>query len=367
MSLIKTIKNTKLYKRAKKEKDDFLTRQMVKQNKKTEYERRLKLYEESKDFKYDLLDYRNIVKERPDCDREYTAYNGFYGISHIIKRYSGYKGLVHPIIQHYADLDYDTHSEFDISNNKIGMVCAKRVAERIEKITNKTILAIGPSILYARPVLSDSEIQNIKKELGKTLLIFPSHSLEEWVRDSDDDAFSKYVEDIKKQYGFNTVLVSMYFVDIEKHEGEIVTKDNYKVVSSGHRNSRDFLDIQRTLMELSDGVLAQGYTSGVAYAVSLNKPVGVYREHAEFHKIGSPDEIFHMGDKTETYNKFFDVFSDYNDTISDEQREYADYLWGISKKRSPEEMYKLLELSEKIDKASGKKQEKLLSEIKKYV
>lgn len=366
MSLIQTVKNTAAYKGLKKEKDDYLTRRMVKKNKKNEYLRRIKLYKETLDFKYDIFDYKKIIEERPDCDFEYTAYNGFYGLSYVMKRYTGYKGLLYPIFIHNSTIDMPHMGEFGVCPNEIGLVCSERLAEIIEKNTDKTVLAIGPTIMYAKSVLTEEETVKIKKKLGKTLLILPSHSIEDYSCKSNVDNFLEYAEYIKSKFHFNTVLVCLYFYDIVIGEDEYYTSKGYQVVSTGHRNSRDFLDMQRTLYEICDGVISQGYTTGLSYGFCMGKPISIFNDDITYYKTGKPDEKQIPMNSLEN-QKFNNLFAEYEDTLTDEQKDYAEFLWNVSKKRSREELLKILKLAKKIDKTCNKaKKARLVEEIKKF-
>ena len=366
MSLIQTVKNTAAYKRFKKEKDDYLTRMMVKKNKKNEYLRRLKLYKETLDFKYDIFDYKKNIEERPDCDFEYTAYNGFYGLSYVMKRYTGYKGLLYPIFLHNSTIDMPYMGEFGVCPNEIGLVCSERIAEIVEKNTGKTVLAIGPTIMYAKSVLTEEETAKIKKKLGKTLLILPSHSVEDYICKSNVDNFLEYAEYIKSKFHFNTILVSLYFYDIVIGGDEYYTSKGYQVVSSGHRNSRDFLDMQRTLYEICDGVISQGYTTGLSYGFCMGKPISIFNDDIVYHKTSNHSEKVKLVNSPES-QKFNRLFSEYTDKTTDEQREYAEFLWNVSKKRNPEELLFIFDLAKKIDKCrSNTKKIALINEIKEY-
>lgn len=359
MSLISTVKSTSFYKILKKEKDDYKTRRMVKKNKKNEYLRKLDLYEKSKNYIYDIFDYKKIIEERPDNDYKYTAYNGFYGLSYIIKRYTGYKGILYPIFLHHACIDVPGYAEFKVSDNSVGIVCSERLAKMVEQETGRMALAIGPSIMYAKNVLTVEEVQKIKNDIGKTLLIFPIHSAETFSYELNENAFIDYIEKVKKEYNFDTVLVSVYFYDILNGADKRYLDRGYKVVSSGHRNSRDFFDVQRTLIELSDGLISQGFTSGLAYGMCLERPICMYNQDVECHKPGLPEEKIET-EKSEEFVKFAELFSEYTDTITDEQKKFAEYLWGSSKKRSSDELLTILQLVKKIEKTHNKSKKNLL-------
>lgn len=366
MSIIQAIKNAGIYRKIKKAKDDYKTRKMVKQNKQKEYERKLKLYQNTKNYKYDIFDYKKIIEERPDEDFEYTAYNGFYGLSYVMKRYTGYKGLLYPIFLHNSNIDLWSFAEFEVSNNSIGIVCADRLADMVEEKTGKTSLAIGPSIMYAQSVLSEEEIEKIKKNLGKTLLILPSHSIEDYSCKSNVNVFTDYVEQIKNRYNFDTILVSLYFYDIIKGADKIYLDKGYKIVSAGHRNSRDFLDVQRTMYEICDGVISQGYTTGLSYGFCLGKPISIFNDSdIIYHKTDDPEKRLIPVNSKET-QKFNKLFGEYTDSVTEEQREYAEYLWNMSKKRSKEEMLHIFNLTRDIETTKNKrKKADLIEEIKK--
>ena len=73
-----------------------------------------------------------------------------------------------------------------------------------KKKSKKLIFKIGPYIKYANQLLTDDEIKNIKKKNGKTLLVFPTHSVDRVETEFNYNGFINEIKTFKERYNFKT-------------------------------------------------------------------------------------------------------------------------------------------------------------------
>ena len=126
-------------------------------------------------------------------------------------------------------------------------------------------MPIGPWVAYARPLLSSEEIQQLRDELGPTLLVVLAHSWDEVERKSDMAACIDAVLSTVRAGGYASVIWL-------RHWKDPVLKGlpaSWIVACNGHRSNPWFLDALRTLLELSDGMVSNAFGTHLGYGVSL--------------------------------------------------------------------------------------------------
>ena len=134
----------------------------------------------------------------------------------------------------------------------------------------KPVFVVGPYIHYAEPVYQKSRIEELKNTFGKTLLVFPNHTYEGCGSEQNDAAFVEYVmKRIAKDY--DTVLVSVYWNDVEKNVFHMFEQAGAKLVSSGFRGDVNFIRRLKTLFILADGVCSNSFGTHVGYSIFEGK------------------------------------------------------------------------------------------------
>lgn len=77
--------------------------------------------------------------------------------------------------------------------------------------TDKLMITFGPNFMpYAKPIYSEFAIQGIKKNLGKTLLIYPQHNNDTSEFENINKNTSNLIEfakEVKNKGKFDTVIV----------------------------------------------------------------------------------------------------------------------------------------------------------------
>lgn len=131
---------------------------------------------------------------------------------------------------------------------------------------------VGPLIHYAADYYDDETYLKIKKQRGKTLLVFPTHTYELSKTDYD---VSGYVNSIYEKYGssFETIMVCAYWLDIDNPIYEEFKKRGAWIVSAGARFDPIFISRLKTIINLSDEVAINDIGTNIGYALFLKKKV----------------------------------------------------------------------------------------------
>lgn len=130
---------------------------------------------------------------------------------------------------------------------------------------------VGPYIHYAEPIYGLEKMKEIKKDLGKTLLVFPAHTYE---LSHVDFAKESFVDSVFGKYGsdFDTIMVSAYWHDADDSLFELFEKKGAKIVSSGLREDPDFIRRLKTIISLSDKAVGNALGTNIGYCECLGVP-----------------------------------------------------------------------------------------------
>ena len=299
-----------------------------------------------------VFNYVELAESIPYAPREIVIDNNLYGIAHALKKYANLdvKKSLNGYIEHgifFGNLVREDEKIYPLKN--VITYGAMRVKHLKASGINKDILPIGPFIHYAVPLLEGEEFYKLKKELGRVLLVFPSHSIIGVDSDYDQGAFINKIEKIRSDY--DSVLVSLYWTDALKPEiVRLYESFGYKIVSSGHRFDLNFLSRQRSIIELADFTISNSVGTHVGYCIYLNKPHYIYRQEIKYNahneKLKKHFDAVRTKENWDTLNEeleeLHEIFCNEKVEITEIQRKVVDKYWGISYLRSPEELRSLL-------------------------
>lgn len=226
---------------------------------------------------------------------------------------------------------------------KINLVWSRELKRLYNEYTdNSRIYPVGAPFFYADSILKDSEIVSEKKRLGKNLLAFPMHSSH--FVDTNYDP-KNFINVLKEQQNiFDSVRVCLYWKDVIRGRGNIFQENGFECVCCGHIFDVNFLRRQRALFEIADATISNGVGSHIGYSLYMNKPHWLIPDSFEYVDLNGTDgeELYSIVSK-KNYIDVHDAFiGNSNYVITDEQRNIVDKFWGISNKKSPEELRKLI-------------------------
>jgi hypothetical protein len=295
-----------------------------------------------------LFDYNELIKDIPFVPQERVIDNNLYGYAFHVKKYAGFDGDLKGYMEHglYWGVHKDARSWHF---NKFYTLSSRKNEEIIRELSGKTVISLGPYIHYAKPLFKKEDRNNLKKELGKTLLVFPSHSVKNMDVSFDLERFISEINRRKK--GFKSVLVCMYFIDAWKQSlVERYEKEGYRIVTSGHRLDNYFVARQRTLIELADMTMSNEVGTHLGFCIYLNKPHFLFSQSlrkkavSNLHQKRYDNEV-QQHIKKEISNdraKLSALFSSFRNEISEEQYAICNRLWGFDEIKSKKELQDIL-------------------------
>lgn len=270
--------------------------------------------------------------------------NNFYNHGNVLKDYCGYRKKSSLSIEHAMFWGNKVpDSELNDLHHAI-LTFGDYRYECIRKVTNKEVIKIGPYINYTENLYPDVFMNTIKNKLGKTMLVFPAHST--WGIDTDYNIikFIEYIKEFAKRNDFKSVLICMYSRDVERELNKLYENEGFIVATCGNRYDLNFMSKLKTIINLSDHVLSNTLGTYIGYSVFLNKTLTLYKQD-----IKESGELIGKIQKDEQwlkYNKildsqkeeFFEVFKEYESSISESQYNLCSLYWGFDYIKTKEEM-----------------------------
>ena len=208
---------------------------------KKEVERRAKL---------DLFDYEEIAQPLPKCYYEINTDNNCFGIGWSLRQYAGVKKeYCNAMAEHgYFFGKYVQDMEKVTFSKRLLTFGDVRKAHIEAEIKNKEVIPIGPYIHYAPDYYNERQMEVEKKKLGRVLLVFFSHSGTGCSVSFDMDYIVSKINNVKKD--FDTVVVSLFWSDINEDIKGRLLQEGYKIFSAGHRYDYHFLSRLKSMIKL---------------------------------------------------------------------------------------------------------------------
>lgn len=308
---------------------------------KAEVERRAKL---------DLFDYKGIAQPLPKCYYEPLTDNNCFGIGWSIRQYIGSsKNYINALAEHgYFFGTYVQEMEKITYAKKLLTFSDVRKKHIESVIKDKEVYPIGPYVHYAPDYYDEKRFAEEKEKLGRTLLVFFSHSGTGESVSFDLDALIEKINSIRKE--FKTVVISLFWSDINPDIEKRLIGEGYKIFSSGHRYDYYFLSRQKTMIKLADMTMSNSTGTHLAYCSYLNKPHWIVRQEIKTIALDEKGvaniaisemqrkDIVNQQENDELYK----AFAEYNEVLTEEQRMVCDKYFGLSYVRSVDEMKEIL-------------------------
>lgn len=276
-----------------------------------------------------IFNYKELVKPIPFCPIETIKDSNFYGQAYALKKYAGVDKFDWSI-EHglYVD-DYVPMAARCKTTKRIITFSNIRV-KGLESV-HKPVVPIGPYIHYAECMMSHKEIDSLKKELGKTLLFFPTHTCCEGGLEYEIHRMIEALQKFKKLHGFDTVIVNMYYLDENKNGfGDMYVKAGFKVTTAGHQLDIHFLNRLKTIISLADYTCSNSIGTHTGYCVYLNKP----------HQIILPVQTLEQVEPL--WRELWAAFKDCSPQSQIRQQILSHKYWGFDYIKSKAEMHALL-------------------------
>lgn len=298
----------------------------------------------------DLFDYKGIAQPLPKCYYEPLTDNNCFGIGWSIRQYIGStRNYIDALAEHgYFFGTYVQEMEKITYAKKLltfGDVRKKHIEAVIK---DKEVCPIGPYVHYAPDYYDEKRFAKEKEKLGRTLLVFFSHSGTGESVSFDLDSLIEEINSIRKD--FKTVVISLFWSDINPEIEKRLLGEGYKIFSSGHRYDYYFLSRQKTMIKLADVTMSNSTGTHLAYCSCLNKPHWIVRQEIKTIALNEKGlaniaisemlgkDIVNQQENDELYR----TFAEYGEVLTEEQRKVCDKYFGLSYVRSVDEMKEIL-------------------------
>lgn len=179
----------------------------------------------------------------------------------------------------------------------------------------------------------------IKNSLGRTLVFFPAHSVNTTSVSREFAILETKLDALAQDY--DSVLVCIFWWDINSPIVERFESKGYKVVSAGYLNDSNFMPRLKTILTLADSVYSDSLGTHAAYCRVLNVPFGLIDCDTRY-KVGGrfSDEQTHLEVETRLTDAIL---------LDTSEREMAfNYYWGSDIKRTLEERKVIAEITRTI-------------------
>ena len=200
-------------------------------------------------------------------------------------------------------------------------------------ICNKIKLhAIGPYILHVNSFYNEKELNSIKNKLGKTLIVFPVHSLFNVEVSYDWNSFIQDIKNAGKE--FNSIIICLHFIDVINGKAPLYEKQGFKVVTAGYSNDPLFINRLKSIIEISDMTMSNALGTHIGYSIALNRPhyfCGQNISHNCTDKNVSYQanyEEIENNEKKRITQTFIDLFGKISFHITEEQKDIVKKYWG---------------------------------------
>lgn len=280
-----------------------------------------------------------------------------YSIRYLLNQYAGMPND-YPIrgsIEHAPQLSKLLAGGFSIHNSLPSIVCSKFRAEIIESAEdNHGAYAIGPYIAYANHAYSEKKIFGEKKRLGKSLLVFPAHSIQGLDANYD---FKDFINEIKLiGENFDSIRICLFWKDILEGKYKNYLDNEFELVTAGNFYDPLFLPRLKTIIETSTMTMSNSLGTHLGYCVFMDKPHYLYssdvyleKSKTDGKKISNHQYKFSQQfkeslDNDENINDLVQEFSTYSEKISKKQYEFVNFYWGIDQIKSKDEIRNLIYL-----------------------
>ncbi|MCM1371293.1 MAG: O-antigen ligase family protein [Clostridium sp.] len=291
-----------------------------------------------------IFEYKKLSEDLCESYKELSKDNNLYGIAKVLREYSDYKGMLDLYIEHGANFTTSVYPESAVNGLDKILTLSNHRKEIIEEKNKKKAIPIGPYIYYAKPLFDEKYFKKEKKKLGKVLLVFTSKSIPGVNHEFDHEMYIKEINRIRKKYAIDTVLVNIYYFDIQNGMAEIYEKAGFKVVTAGHKYDENFTKRLKYIISLSDYTMSNNIGTHIGYCLSMDKPHYVYEQVVEI-----KGESFNQEFYEERYLSYIKSdkeirkeFNKFSNKITEAQLEIYEKYWGKSSLKSKSELYEIL-------------------------
>lgn len=206
------------------------------------------------------------------------------------------------------------------------------------------VFCVGPYIHYAEAYYTSDQMHRLKEELGRNLLVFPTHGTDDAEITYSEKSFLSAIADLRRQ--FDSVTVCAYWWNLDDRMIELFRKEGCRIVSAGFREDPNFLSRLRAIIDLSDFVIGDSVGTHIGYCLERDKPFCYFESDTAKKDLNPSDEEDQrfVQAQAEVIKKAFVGARE----IGPVQLEVYRYYWGADQIKSREELRAMYMLNKKI-------------------
>jgi hypothetical protein len=310
----------------------------------------------------ELFDVQKILDASVDYPVVLHQDNSFYGTEFSLNSYSKHCSPIKACIEHGVYFGSYVNERECLFSGFPALITFSDVRKvHIRTASPIPVIEIGPYIAYADSFLSPSQLTDQKKKMGKTLLVFPSHSTDYAQAKFDSDELIKEIARLKKQENYQTILVNFFWKDIANHQDQLFRDAGFQVTCCGSQSDPFFLRRLKSLILLSDMTMSNSVSTNLGYCIYLGKPHYFFRQKTGLaHSKSTSGEYLAENVRTRELEKeeIVDRFCVFKHEVTPSQYQVCSKYWGFGKVLSPDRLGRLLVFLDAVDQESHQSQKR---------
>lgn len=206
---------------------------------------------------------------------DYVANSSVYGIMYSLKKFAGTNKSINQTVPQHGVYFYGYETSFSYRYCKRIVVMGSKMAEDLEKDgINKPIMIVGPYINYSNDYWGEEKHNLIKKDFGKTLLVFLPHApTKKRGKVGLGDLIYTPSNVINRIKAYHSQYDSIIVMGWSRTSNKLIRKSyedaGFVYVVSGDPNDINFLSRQKSIIKLSDHSISFVVSTHVGYCLAL--------------------------------------------------------------------------------------------------
>lgn len=295
-----------------------------------------------------IFEIEKLAQDFPYPTFEHVLDNNIYGIGYWLKKYASVNKPLDIYIEHGVFFGEHLQVEQKDWFVKTIVTLSKNRKQTLQNLrVKKNIIPIGPYIHYSEPYLTSSEFVKLKKKIGKTLLVFPTHSSNNLNTNNFSSELVNRINLLK--HNFDSVIINLYYLDALKTEiVKAYKQEGYFVTCAGHKFDPFFLSRLKTIIQLADYTVSNSGHVGtqIGYCIYLGKPHYI----CNVNLVTTPKDSVGVKRLKENYilrefenREVYNVFENFKENITQEQKKIVEKYWGLSEIKSKNEIFNIIQ------------------------
>lgn len=305
----------------------------------------------TQDYFEDIKPLKELQKKAKGSLGSYSTFDVNWSNAHIYGIWQGIFGeenlpklLQLPAVEHGLIFHEDVFTDLRTTARHACVTFSDFRKNIIRSKLKRPVFCVGPYIHYCQGFYTKEKLAEYKSKLGRTLLVFPTHSTDTSELSIDQKYFLDNLSRMAKD--FDSVLVNTFWWNINDPLTERLESEGYHIISGGFRDDPMFLQRLKSYIQLSDLVVGDSVGTHIGYCIDAGVPFS-YQDAGTSVRLLKKEEIKDQDTKWKRHDEIRKVFENQK-TITSEQIDICNRYWGLNQTRSVEEIKCIAEISEEL-------------------